>query len=161
MDQRLIKKVIIVAIALLGLLTILEGYQILFRNASPKYSELGILGPGMKIGDYPTDVRVGENITLYTYVGNHEGKTQNYTILVKIGNQNMKVNNSTPMNAPIIGQINLLIPDGGDQTSPTTIIFEKAELHQKLVFELWSYSSDSGEIVYSGIWAQININVRI
>jgi len=38
------------------------------------FSELGLLGPDGKIGDYPREVEAGAPFSLNVYVGNHEGK---------------------------------------------------------------------------------------
>jgi uncharacterized membrane protein len=102
---------------------------------------------------------LGGNVTLYVYVGNHEGKTENYTVLVKLGDKNLNINNTTPLNAPILEQINYNILDGRNQTSPILIKVQKAGLNQKLVFELWRLAPNSKEIVYDGRWVQITIDV--
>lgn len=43
-----------------------------FKPLEP-FTALGLLGPGGKIGDYPTNVSKGEVVTLYIYVFNHMG----------------------------------------------------------------------------------------
>ena len=45
------------------------------------FSELGLLGPSGKIGDYPREVVAGMPILLNIYVGNHEGRTMYYKLL--------------------------------------------------------------------------------
>jgi uncharacterized membrane protein len=155
-----IRKVILIVILLTGILVMIEGYSIISENTRPKYSELGVLGPDMKIGDYPTVLNVGDNVTLYAYVGNHEEATKNYTVLVKLGKSSSKINNTTPMNAPIVGELNFVIQKGDNYTAPVNIKFEEAGQNQKIVFELWVYSQTSGEIVYGGQWVQILVTVR-
>ena len=49
------------------------------------FSELGILGPGMKLGDYPRLVEAGEDMSLHMYLGNHEGRPTYYQVQVKLG----------------------------------------------------------------------------
>ena len=60
-----------------GLLLVVAGFtvfQAFFadRVVEP-FSELGILGPNMKIGDYPRELAVGEEFDLFLYMGNHMG----------------------------------------------------------------------------------------
>ena len=69
-----------------GLLLVIAGFtvfQAFFadRVVEP-FSELGILGPNLKIGDYPRELVVGEEFDLYLYLGNHMGSTQLYRVYV-------------------------------------------------------------------------------
>ena len=67
-----IQAIIMAAFFVLGVLT--GGPVLLGDRVVEPFSELGILGPNMKLGDYPRMVYLGENIDLYLYIGNHEGK---------------------------------------------------------------------------------------
>ncbi|MEM1986571.1 MAG: DUF1616 domain-containing protein [Nitrososphaeria archaeon] len=60
------------------------------------FSELGLLGPYQKIGDYPREVVAGSQFLLHSYVGNHEGKTMFYRVLVKVGNRTSVINETMP-----------------------------------------------------------------
>ena len=58
------------------------------KNTSEKFSELGILGPNMQLGNYPTETVAGQPVNLYVYVGNQMGKPMYYNVMIKLGNNN-------------------------------------------------------------------------
>ncbi len=59
---------------------------ILPKNQGEQFSELGVLGPNMKLGDYPSQVVASDTLNLYVYVGNQMGIPMYYTVMVKLGN---------------------------------------------------------------------------
>ncbi|MDP2954272.1 MAG: DUF1616 domain-containing protein, partial [Chloroflexota bacterium] len=75
-----------VALVLIGLMGAVAVYPILAESRVVEpFSELGVLGPNMKIGDYPRQLVVGQRFSLYIYVGNHEGSSQYYRVFAKLG----------------------------------------------------------------------------
>lgn len=55
--------------------------------AGEQFSELYLLGPGQTATDYPHDVIVGQNYTVYAGVTNHLGSSAYYALYVKLMNQ--------------------------------------------------------------------------
>jgi len=150
----------IVAIILIGVMASITIYPILAENKVVEpFSELGILGPKMKLGDYPTNIFVGEDIHLYLYVGNHEGRAKYYEVQVKLGDKDMNVSDTTPLNAPKLATYDFVLPTESNQTFPITLSISKAGLNQRLVFEMWTLSSETGEFVYHQRWNQLWLNV--
>jgi uncharacterized membrane protein len=133
-------------------------YPILPTNNEP-FSELGVLGPGQKIAGYPTSVAVGEQFTLYVYVGNHEGEANYYQVLVKEGNQGTAISNSTAANLPPVLTDSLVLGDNSSSTFPVSLSMSTAGLNQRLIFELWMFNSTTTGFDYTGLWDQIWINV--
>ena len=64
LDEK-IQAIIMIALLALGILT--AAPVILGDRVVEPFSELGILGPNMKLGDYPREILSGENIDLYLY----------------------------------------------------------------------------------------------
>lgn len=149
-----------VALVIIGLMGAVAVYPVLeaSRVVEP-FSELGVLGPYMKIGDYPRELVVGEEFNLYLYVGNHEGTTQYYRVLVKLGDQSMNVSNTMPLDAPVVAQYDVVLSNEFNSTIPITLSVGKAGLNQRLVFELYKYDVDSGGFVYHQRWNQLWLNV--
>ena len=81
-DEKL-QTVILLILAAYGLLISIP--LLLGGRVVEPFSELGVLGPEMKLGDYPHDVQIGENIDLFVYIGNHEGSVSYYKLLFKEG----------------------------------------------------------------------------
>ncbi|MGD6805661.1 MAG: DUF1616 domain-containing protein [Candidatus Bathyarchaeia archaeon] len=140
--------IIIACIAVSGL--------ILPKNVGEKYSELGILGPNMKLGDYPSSVVASEAVNLYVYVGNHMGQPMLYTVKVKLGNNDTAVN---PANEAALRQYQQVIPENQTWTFPVDLTLNNAGLNQRLIFELWVYNQTTNSVQYHERWGQIWLNV--
>jgi uncharacterized membrane protein len=135
-------------------------YPILPINGEP-FSELGVLGPNQKIGGYPTNVTVGQQFTLYGYIGNHEGRPSYYQFVVKVGNQSTAVSNSTTARAPTIFVRYQLLNDNSSVTFPLTLSLQSPGINQRIIFELWSFNSTTSQFVYTGLWDQIWVNSTV
>ncbi len=91
---------------IVGLLLVIAGFtvfQTFFadRLVEP-FSELGILGPNMKIGDYPRELAVGEDFDLFLYMRNHMGSPQMYRVYVKLGDRGLNVSDTLAYPAPVV-----------------------------------------------------------
>ncbi len=120
------------------------------------FSELAVLGPNMKIGDYPTEVFENEPFDLYLYVGNQEGRIMYYTILVKLGDASSTINASTFMNAPVLERFDLVLMNGANWTQPVSLSIDKPSTNLRLTFELWILDET---LQYDGRFCQIWMNV--
>ena len=149
----------VLALAVVSILAVFAAvYPILPTNGQP-FSELGVLGPGQKIGGYPSTLATGQQFTLYVYVGNHEGAPSYYQVLIKEGNQSTAVSNSTSANLPPVMTNSLVLADNSSTTFPLTLSMSTAGLNQRLIFELWMFNSTTTRVAYTGLWAQLWINV--
>jgi len=149
----------VLALAVVTILAVLAAiYPILPANGE-NFSELGILGPGQKIAGYPTTVAVGQQFTLYVYVGNHEGGAGYYQVLVKEGNQATVVSNSTSADLPPVLTSSLVLQDNSSSIYPVNLSMRTAGLNQRLIFELWMFNSTTTSFAYTGLFAQIWLNV--
>jgi uncharacterized membrane protein len=134
-----------------------SGYYLANRNVEP-FSELGILGPGQKIADYPTSVFTGQNFTLYLYVGNHEGHVMYYQVLVKLGTRaNADLNTSLPV--PPIASYSMVLLDNQTYLEPVTLSLDHNGTDVRLVFELWVYATNSSSFVFDDRVNQLYLNV--
>ena len=134
-----------VALALIGLMGAIAVYPILaeHRVVEP-FSELGILGPNMKLGDYPRYLAVGQLFKLYLYVGNHEGSVEYYRVLAKVGDQSSNVSDTTPLDAPILSSWDFVLPNEANSTRPISLAMPREGFNQRLVFELDCACRESG-----------------
>jgi len=144
-------------LAIMLITSAFTAYQFfLGRRISEPFSELGILGPGMKLADYPKEVVAGETVHLYVYVGNHMGKPMYYVVMVKLGDNETTVN-PAPVQ-PFMKLERVLLHDE-NWTTPINITLTKPGLNQRIIFELWIYNETSGQIQYHERWCQIWVNV--
>jgi uncharacterized membrane protein len=126
------------------------------KNPGEQFSELGILGPNMKLGDYPSEVVSSEAVHLYAYVGNQMGQPMFYTVQVKLGDNNTAIN---PANLTSIRQYQQVLPSNGTWTFPIDVTMNKVGDNQRLIFELWVYNATTNLNQYHERWGQIWVNV--
>lgn len=153
------KAVALVVIVLMGLVSvypILEG-----RMVVEPFSELAVLGPNKRLGDYPHQVAAGQKINLYLYVGNHEGAVEYFRILAKLGDRSSNVSDISPLDAPLLLSWDLILPNDGNATQPITLSVPNPGLDQRLVFELHIYDSELGSFIYNKRWTQLWLNVTV
>lgn len=149
-----------VVIAVLLLIAGFTVWQSFFsdRIVEP-FSELGVLGPNMKLGDYPQEAQVEEEFNLFLYVGNYMGTSQYYRVLVKLGDRSMNVTDENPLDAPVVTQYEAFLSDEKNTTIPITLSLHEAGVNRRLVFELYRYDNDASRFLYDNIWNQLWLNV--
>lgn len=144
-------------LAIILIVAVFAGAQFFLAGRTGEtFSELGILGPHMRLGDYPKEVVAGDTVNLYVYIGNQMGRPVYYTVMIKIGDNNTSVNP-----APIEPTMKLerILLQNQNWTSPVNITLKQAGLNQRIIFELWTYNETSNTIDYNQIWGQIWLNV--
>lgn len=132
---------------------------LLGKRVVEPFSELGILGPNMKLGDYPKDGVTSEPFNLYLYLGNHEGNVQYYQVIVKQGDQSQNVTEDTPLDAPLITFYEYSLINKQNSTIPISLAPIRSGINQRIVFELYRYNTESQGFEYNGNWLQLWMNV--
>jgi uncharacterized membrane protein len=144
-------------ILILGLLMAIP--PILPQRVVEPFSELGILGPNLKLGDYPNEVPLDASINLYLYHGNHEGQVQYYRTKIKVADQAINISETIEYPSPEIASYDLVLMNGINQTTPITLTLQEPGINQRIIFELHKLDSETGKFTYSGIWVQLWLNV--
>jgi uncharacterized membrane protein len=155
-DER-IQAVLMIIVLAYGVLTVAP--VILGDRVVEPFSELGILGPNMKLGDYPREVALGENVDLYLYIGNHEGALMYYRVIVKQGDQSMNVSDTDPYPGILLHQFEHVLVDERNTTMPISVQLTEPGVNRRMVFELYKYNSEIQGFQYDGIWVQLWMNV--
>jgi uncharacterized membrane protein len=148
-----------IALVLVTVLAVFAAIQPILPANSQPFSELGVLGPSQTIGGYPTSVVAGNPFHLYGYIGNHEGTSSYYQFLVKVGNQTTQVNNSTYAQTPVIYTYSHVLENNQTTTFPLTLTLGSQGTNVRLIFELWSYNVTTSSYGYTGLYAQLWLNV--
>ena len=90
-------KLVFVAVGLIGVLLIatpaLAGAIRL--PGGEQFSELYLLGPNQMAANYPSNIAVGQNYSVYVGVGNQLGSSAYYVLYVKLGNETDQMPNDT------------------------------------------------------------------
>ena len=155
-DER-IQAALMITVLAYGILT--AAPVILGDRIVEPFSELGLLGSELKLGDYPREIALGESVDLYLYLGNHEGDLTYYRVLVKQGDQSMNVSDTTPYGGPVLAQYEHVLVDEYNITMPISIMVDAPGVNQRLVFELYKYDQESTGFSYDGIWVQLWMNI--
>ncbi len=135
-----------------------SGYYLANRNVEP-FSELGILGPHQKIADYPRSVLVGQQFTLYLYVGNHEGHVMYYQVLAKLGDRSSVINENVSLASAPIAAYGMILRNNQTYLNPITLSIPHNGTNVRLVFELWVYQPGTSGFAYDHRFNQIWFNV--
>ena len=154
------EEVLAVVLAILVVVGVFAVAQVFFagRVVEP-FSELGILGPYMKIGDYPREVHVGEKFKLYVYVGNHMGRVMYYVVYVKLGNQSVPLNFTYPYPAPVIARFERILLHNESWIFPIYLAINETGINYRLVFELWIYNETTVSEQFHQRTCQLWLNV--
>lgn len=148
---------LVACILAFGVLTVAP--VLLGKRVVEPFSELGILGPNMKLGDYPKEGITGEPFDLFLYLGNHEGSVQYYRVIIKQGDQSKNVTEDTPLDAPLVTIYEHSLIDKQNTTIPITLAPIRSGINQRIVFELYRYNPESRGFEYNGNWLQLWVNV--
>ena len=148
-----------IALVLVTILAVFATIQPILPANSQPFSELGVLGPSQTIGGYPTSVVAGHSFLLYGYIGNHEGASSYYQFLVKVGNQTTQISNSTFAQTPVIYTYSHVLENNQTTTFPLTLTLGSQGTNVRLIFELWSYNVTTSSYGYTGLYAQLWLNV--
>ena len=155
------KQLRIVSLSLVTIAIVIAAVQPLLPVVDERFSELGILGADKMIGDYPRIVVANQSFLLYGLVGNHEGVTQNYQVMVKLGNETTEVSNTTFANVSLLATYWRALAKGETWLFPMNLTIANVGTNIRLIFELWSYNPSVSSFVYKGLWNQVWLNVTL
>jgi uncharacterized membrane protein len=97
LDKALTVGLVIAIIASLSVMV----YAFTVPKTGEKFTEFYILDVNGTAGDYPTELRIGENGNLIIGVVNHEQTTVSYMMVVELAKVNYVLNNTTGQEEPV------------------------------------------------------------
>jgi uncharacterized membrane protein len=152
-----VKAVVMAIVIVAGALSIAQ--TVMSGRVSEPFSALGLLGPSMKIGEYPKTVLVNQTVRLYLFIDNHEGRTMYYIIYAKLGDKLTEISENKSADAPILYTYEVILPHGMNTTVPVSLKFSKPTTNAKLIFEMWIYDPETRMPRYHGRWNQLWLNI--
>jgi uncharacterized membrane protein len=153
-----IKIICITLILAMGVITV---YPVLSsRIIIEPSSEIGVLGPDGKIGDYPNNIKAGDSLNLFIYVGNNEGRVQYYRIIVQLlpNTAINKSNNTQIVNVQTIDFFDVFLMNGQNKIIPINFTLNQPSNNTRLAFELYTYNSGTQTFVYknsANLWLTV------
>ncbi len=124
-------RMIFIISGLIGVLLIASPALSLFLRlpSGQPFSEIFILGPEQTFSDYPYNVTVDKNYSIYLGVGNKEGASAYYTVVVKFRNQTEplpNINSGTPSPIQSLYEYSFSLQDGATFTRTLTFSVDEA-----------------------------------
>jgi hypothetical protein len=118
-------KLVFVAVGLIAVLLIATPAlgNVLHLPGGEQFSELYLLGPDQMAENYPFNIAIGQNYSVYVGVGNHMGSSVYYVLDVKIKNQTDPMPNATdgtPSSLQPLYEYRFIVQDGKTWESPLT-----------------------------------------
>jgi len=152
---------VILAIMVIG--SIFSVAEVLQPRIVEPFISIGLLNEECKIGDYPGEVFIGENLTLCLLLYNYMGYPVLVQVKYKIGTNETLPTNTTPSPRPAIMIFEKLLDHNENITLliQVPIAVNKSYVGKEiaLIFELWIYDVNQDNWVYSGIWNQLYVKV--
>ncbi len=157
-------------------------------KSGERFSELWLLGPEHKAEDYPSNVRVNEQYSIYVGVGNQLHELQYYAVYVKFCNRTQQLPNSTtsePSPLPPLYEFRFFLSDGKVWEASLTFAIEgnssfvqnisingmifpvnctstwdsdRNGFYYQMFFELWLYNMASSSFQYHNRFVRIWLN---
>ena len=188
-------KLILTAVGLIGVLLIATPSLAanIHLPGGEQFSELYLLGPNQMAENYPSNVALAQNCSVYAGVTNQMGSSQYYVLYVKLLNQTDPLPDetaATPSPIQPIFEYRFSIANQQSWNSLLTfsitgasvlnyqstiqsfkinssnIIVEKpaawnstiSEFPYRLLFELWTFNSQSGSVEYNNRFVDLQLN---
>ncbi|WP_287584071.1 DUF1616 domain-containing protein [Candidatus Borrarchaeum sp.] len=159
--RRMEENLIFIAVAVSTMIVVsMLLYTAVTSPPSESFSVISILGPNQTATDYPEEVNVGETIDMYVLVENHENRAEYYVVRFKLGDVTTDISNDHPASLSTRKSYQKILSDGESWQFPVDVSINERGNDYRLIFELWRYNENTGDIEYTGNWVQIWLDVR-
>ena len=108
-----------------------------FGGGYERFSEFWLLGLGHMAEDYPFDVAVGEEYSVFVGVGNHMGCSEYYVVYVKFRNGTQPlpdIDNSMASSLPPLYEFRFFVADGESWESILKFAFQDVSFEDGSVY---------------------------
>lgn len=149
---------IAVALALIFVSSLLIGYYLISRLPPEGYTTIYLLNyQNKKAIDYPELLVINENSTfsVWVVVENHMGKTQSFNVSQKVINDTIS---SFPAKADVKSSYTKTIVNDEIWETLATVSINETGTYS-VIFELWIYDAEAGELKFSYNYCILNIEV--
>lgn len=132
------------------------------ENPEP-FTAIGLLNEDCKIGDYPSRVFNGDNLTLCIFLDNHLDHTVLFGVRYKLATNTSLPTNTAPSPSKTVKEWDIILDKYGNTTFhvvvPVNTTLTNTSTRIALVFELWVLDPYNYTWVYTGRWVHLYVNV--
>jgi uncharacterized membrane protein len=134
---------------------------IIYNIIKPKsgYITFGILN-SEKSAQFQKECLVGENVSLYVFIGNHLNQELNFRLEILKGDNNTYLALNQPTNGSSLLNITSHILNGLDWISNLiNVSFTEQGTNKLIIAELWLIKADSTEYFYNSLYQRLNVTL--
>ena len=134
---------------------------IIYNILKPKseYITFGILN-SEKSAQFQRECLVGENVSLYVFIGNHLNRELNFRLEILKGDNDTYLVLNQPTNGSSFLNITSNISNGLDWISNLiNVSFTEPGINKLIIAELWLIKTDSTEYFYNSLYQRLNVTI--
>jgi len=154
--DKLLKILLIIGIV------VISGFILFYvLKPAPGFISFGVLNSEMKLDDYPTELSVEENASIYVFVENHLNREFAFRLeILKGNNETIKSSLGSENAASYLNVTNVNIDQGIRWTSEMlNVSFEVPGVNSSIIIELWEIKLDLKEAFYDILWLNLNVTI--
>ncbi|WP_291765340.1 DUF1616 domain-containing protein [Caldivirga sp. UBA161] len=144
-----------IVLALIIILAVFITAQSVVSREAEAFSAIGLLGPGGRIGGYPSVVYVNTSLSLYVFVYNHMNKPIWYVVKVYLLNASNTA--QPPLNATPLLTYERILLNNQSWVAPLNLTINNTGSY-RLLAELWLYNPVNLTLTYTGEYVQLWFN---
>lgn len=144
-----------IVLALIIILAVFITAQSVVSREAEAFSAIGLLGPGGRIGGYPSVVYVNTSLSLYVFVYNHMNKPIWYVVKVYLLNASNTA--QPPLNATPLLTYERILLNNQSWVAPLNLTINNTGSY-RLLAELWLYNPVNLTLTYTGDYVQLWFN---
>lgn len=151
-------KLVFVTVGLIGVLLIVTPALggVIHLPSGEQFSELYLLGPEQMASNYPFNVAVGQNYSMYVGVGNYLGSSAYYASYIKLLNQTDFLPNATtrePSPLKPLYEYRFFVQNGKTWEAPLTFSISRASINaNQSLIERLSINNDVIDVNKIATW---------
>jgi len=146
--------IVAVAVALIIVSILIGGYYVyhVFFQQPEGYTTIYVLDGQGKVEDIPSQLIVNQETIFYVYVENHERKTLQFEVQLKVTNEPGSL---FPVEIAPMNTFSNALADGEKWPIQSSVTLPQTGNHA-IVFELWA-QNEQGELVFTGNAVILNV----
>jgi uncharacterized membrane protein len=160
-NEKQFEKLVKISI-IIGILVV-TGFIIYYLlTPEPGFVVLGLLNEEKKAENYPTEVKVGENVSFYVSVENYMNRDFEFRVEILLGDNDTILSSTEPAkNASSYYNTTQVTLKHNEKwiSEMLNVSFSQPGADQRIIIELWEIVNSITEKFYNNLWLWLNVTV--
>ena len=160
-NRKQFEKIVITSL-IIGII-IVTGFIIYYLlTPEPGFVVFGLLNNQKKAENYPTEAKVGDNISFYVSVENYLNKDFTFRVEILKGDNNTILSSTEPAKNATSYYNTTQITLKHSETwisEMLNVTFYQTGINQPIIAELWELTDSYEERFYNNLWLRLNITI--